>query len=76
MTGGKSRPKKDKSMKVSGGQMVKAGQVLSRGIATYKAGRNVRGLDSIYALCNGEVHFSKKKTPHGKVRTFINVMPK
>lgn len=76
MTGGFSRPKKDKSIKVSSGQIVKTGQILCRGLSTYKAGSNAAGLDTLYALCRGEVYFSKKKTSHGKVRTFINVLPK
>jgi len=75
MTGGKSRPKKDKALKVSGGQLVKAGEILSRGFSTYKAGANVKGLDTLYALCPGKIYFSTRKTSHGKVRTFINVLP-
>lgn len=73
MTGGKSRPKKDKATKVSGGMSVKTGQILVRGMPAYKAGKNVLGLDTIFSLCEGEVYFTKKKTSHGKVRTFINV---
>lgn len=73
MAGGKSTPKKDKAVKVSNGQLVKTGQILIRGIATYKAGVNVGGLGTLYAACCGKVYFSKKKTSHGKMRTFINV---
>ncbi len=75
MTGGKARPKKDKAIKISGGQLVKTGQILIRGFSTYKAGDNVAGLDTLYALCPGNIYFTKKKTSHGKVRTFINIMP-
>jgi ribosomal protein L27 len=75
MTGGKSRPKKDRAIKVSCGQLVKTGEILARGIAVYKAGANVKGLGTMYALCPGEVYFSKKKTSHGKTRTFINIAP-
>lgn len=75
MTGGKSRPKKDKSIKVSGGETVKTGQILLRGMSTYKAGLNVKGLGTLYALCSGRVYFSRKKTSHGKARTFINIKP-
>jgi len=75
MTGGKSRPKKDKSIKICGGQVVKTGQILSRGLSTYKAGANVAGQDTLYALCPGNIYFTKKKTSHGKVRTFINIIP-
>lgn len=75
MTGGFSRPKKDLMLKVSGGQCVKTGQILSRGMSAYRAGSNVKGIGTLYALCDGEVYFSKKKTSHGRVRTFINVLP-
>lgn len=73
MTGGKSRPKKDKALKVSCGMMVNTGQLLARGLNTYKAGQNIKGLDTLYALCPGKVYFTRKKTSHGKVRTFINI---
>ena len=73
MAGGKSTPKKDKALKVSSGQAVKTGQIMVRGVELYKAGVNVKGLGTMYALCPGKVYFTKKKTSHGKVRTFINV---
>jgi ribosomal protein L27 len=75
MAGGKARPKKDKMIKVSGGQVIKTGHILVRGMNTYKAGKNVRGLDTLFALCNGAVYFTRKKTPHGRFRTFINIEP-
>ncbi len=73
MTGGFSTPKKDKAMKVSNGQTVKTGQILSKGIDTYKAGHNVKGLGTLFALYPGKVYFTRRKTSHGKVRTLINV---
>ncbi|MDD5595818.1 MAG: 50S ribosomal protein L27 [Candidatus Omnitrophica bacterium] len=75
MAGGFSTPKKDEALKVSGGQKVKTGQILCRGINTYKPGLNVRGSGTIFALCSGKVVFSRKKTPHGRFRTFINITP-
>ncbi|MFA4889760.1 MAG: 50S ribosomal protein L27 [Candidatus Omnitrophota bacterium] len=75
MAGGKSTPKKDHALKVSSGQVVKTGQILCKGIDTYKAGVNARGKGITFALCSGEVYFSKKKTSHGKFRTFINIKP-
>jgi len=75
MAGGKSTPKKDKALKVSDGMLVKTGQILVRGVPAYKAGINVKGLGTVYALCSGKVYFSKKKTSHGKIRTFINITP-
>jgi ribosomal protein L27 len=75
MTGGKATPKKDKMLKVSNGMLVKTGQILARSMPTYKAGKNVLGQSTIYALCPGKIYFSKKKTSHGKVRTFVNIAP-
>ena len=76
MTGGKSRPKKDRGVKVSAGEVVKTGQILIRGASNYKAGANVRGIGALHALCSGKIYFSKRKTSHGRVRTFINILPK
>ncbi len=75
MIGGFSTPKKDKMVKASGGQVVKTGKILVRGLSTYKAGVNVKGNGSLFAICPGEVYFTRKKTSHGKVRTFVNVKP-
>jgi len=75
MTGGFSTPKKDKAIKVTGGMVVKTGQILSRGKDTYKAGINTRGLGTIFALCPGKIYFSRKKISHGKFRSFINIAP-
>jgi ribosomal protein L27 len=75
MTGGKSTPKKDKAVKVSCGEVVKTGQILIRGVEVYKPGVNVRGLGTMFAMCPGKIYFTRKKTSHGKVRTFINIEP-
>jgi len=75
MTGGFSTPKKDKAVKASSGMLVKTGQILARGVNTYKSGVNVSGLGTMFARCPGKVYFTKKKTSHGKFRTFINVAP-
>lgn len=75
MAGGFSTPKKDKAIKVSCGQTVKTGQILIRGLSVYKAGTNVRGLGTMFALCPGKVYFTSRKTPHGRPRTFINIEP-
>jgi ribosomal protein L27 len=75
MAGGKSTPKKDKALKVSEGKIVKTGQILVRGVPVYKAGVNAKGLGTLFALCPGKIYFTKKKTSHGKVRTFINIKP-
>jgi ribosomal protein L27 len=75
MIGGFSTPKKDKGIKASSGQTVKTGQILIRALNTYKAGINVKGEGTLFSLCPGTVYFTKKKTSHGRVRTFINVKP-
>lgn len=75
MAGGKSTPKKDKKIKVSGGQLVKTGEILARGVDSYKAGVNVKGTGTLYALCPGKIRFSRKKSPRGAVKTYINIVP-
>ncbi len=75
MVGGFSTPKKDKAVKSSGGKIVKTGEILVRGLDTYKAGVGVRGLGTLFALYPGKVYFTRKKTSHGKLRTFVNVAP-
>jgi len=75
MAGGKSTPKKDKMIKVSGGQLVRAGEIVARGVDKYKAGANVKGKGTLYALCCGKINFTRKKSPRGSVRTYINVVP-
>lgn len=76
MAGGFSSPKKDTALKVSCGQQVLTGKILVRGMAQYKAGVNTRGMGTIFALCPGEVYFTKKKASGGTARTYINVRPK
>ena len=75
MAGGKSTPKKDKKTKVAGGESVKIGKILVRGLDGYKAGKNVRGRGTLYAVADGKVSFTRKKPSRGAVKTFINVLP-
>jgi ribosomal protein L27 len=75
MAGGKSTPKKDCRVKVAGGELVKTGQIVVRGINTYKAGHNVKGLGTLYALCPGKIQFTRKREKNGVVRTYIHVVP-
>ena len=75
MIGGFSTPKKDKAMKSSGGKLVKTGEILVRGRDTYKAGIGVKGLGTLFAAYPGKVYFTRKKTSHGCLRTFVNVAP-
>jgi len=75
MAGGKSTPKKDRAVKVSNGEVVNPGKILVRGLHTYIAGKNVKGLGTLHALCAGKVYFTRKKTAGGKIRTVVNVEP-
>lgn len=67
--------KETKGVKVSGGQTVRAGTVLTREGHRWKAGLNVTGLNHLNALCDGEVYFTRKKSRYNKVVTYINVRP-
>lgn len=61
-------------MKVSGGQVVKAGTMLTREGAKWKPGVNVLGTMHLTAGCAGEVYFTKKRNPKNKkVQTTINI---
>ncbi len=75
MAGGKATPKKDTGLKISSGQKVRTGQIVARGVAVYKAGAHIGGMGTLFALCCGEIYFTRKKTSHGKFRTFINIKP-
>lgn len=75
MAGGKATTRKDEEVKVTQGQLIKTGKIVARGVNVYKAGKNIKGQGTLFALCSGKVYFTRKKTPHGKFRTFINVMP-
>ena len=76
MAGGKSTPKKDTALKVTTGQPVKTGTILVRGKDMYKAGINVKGRGTLFALCTGTVYFTRKKSPRGPIRTVVNVAPR
>jgi len=73
MAGGKSTPKKDKKLKCSTGTKVEIGKILVRGMDSYKAGINVKGRGTLYAICDGTVYFTHRKAPRGTVKTYINV---
>ncbi|MBF0570174.1 MAG: 50S ribosomal protein L27 [Candidatus Omnitrophica bacterium] len=61
-------------VKVSGGQRVKSGTVLTRQGDKWKPGVNVIGRMHLTAACSGEVYFTKKRIRKtGKVDTFLNV---
>ena len=64
-----------RGVKVSGGESVKSGTVLTRKGDQWKPGLNVRGLMHLTAACAGEVYFTRKRNRYKKVVTHINVRP-
>ena len=62
-----------RGMKVSGGQKVKSGTVLTREGHRWKPGLNVIGLSHLTAGIDGEVYFTRKKNRYNRVITVINV---
>ena len=67
--------KETKGIKVSGGQSVKAGTLLTREGHRWRPGINVIGRMHLTAACEGEVYFTKKKGNYRKVLTFVNIKP-
>ncbi len=66
--------KETRGIKVSSGQAVKSGAVLTREGGQWKPGINVLGRMHLSAACEGEIFFTKKRIRKtGKVDTFINV---
>ncbi len=62
-------------IKVSGGQKVKAGTVLTRKGDQWRPGINVIGRSSLTAAVEGEVYFTRKKSSYNKVMTVVNIKP-
>ncbi len=62
-----------RGVKVSGGQTVAAGAMLTRQGDRWKPGINVTGQMHLTAACDGEVYFTRKKNTYNKVVTYINV---
>jgi ribosomal protein L27 len=62
-------------IKVSGGQRVKAGTVLTRQGDQWKPGLNVIGRSSLTAAVEGEVYFTRKKNSYNRVITYVNIKP-
>jgi len=67
--------KETRGMKVSGGQRVKAGTILTREGHRWQAGMNVIGRTSLSARCEGEVYFTRKKNSSRRVITYIHIRP-
>jgi len=64
-----------KGIKVSGGQKVKAGTVLTRQGDKWKPGLNVLGRMHLTAACDGEVYFTRKRGNYRKAVTVVHVRP-
>ncbi len=68
--------KETHGIKVAGGQLVKAGAVLTREGDKWKPGLNVIGRMSLTAVCEGEVYFTRKRGNYRRAVTFVNIKPK
>jgi ribosomal protein L27 len=67
--------KETRGLKVSGGQNIKSGTMLTRKGDRWKPGLNVTGRMHLTAVCDGEVYFTRKKGHYNQVMTVINVRP-
>ena len=67
--------KETRGVKVSGGQKVKAGTVLTRMGHRWKPGHNIIGLTKLTAACDGTVYFTKKRGNYRRAVTFIHIKP-
>lgn len=67
--------KETRGLKVSGGQVVKSGAILTRNGNKWKSGINVNGLMHLTAGCAGEVYFTKKRGNYKRAVTYINIRP-
>lgn len=65
--------KETKGVKVSGGQKVKSGTMLTREGHQWKPGENVIGTAHLTAACEGEVYFTRRKSRYKKMQTVINI---
>ena len=64
-----------RGIKVSGGQFVTTGTVITRQGDRWKPGHNVNGLMHLTAACDGEVYFTKKRGHYGRAVTYVHVRP-
>jgi len=68
--------KETRGIKVSGGQVVKAGTILTRQGHRWQPGVNIIGKTHLTAACDGEVYFTKKKGSYKREITIVNIRPK
>ena len=67
--------KETRGMKVSGGEQVKSGTVLTREGHRWKPGSNVIGRTHLTAACDGKVYFTRKMGNYRRAVTYIHVHP-
>ena len=67
--------KETRGIKVSGGQRVKAGTMLTRQGHKWLRGLNVIGQTHLTAAIDGEVYFTRKKNSYNRVSTIVNIRP-
>ncbi len=67
--------KETRGMKVSGGQRVNSGTVLTREGHRWKSGLNVIGRTHLTAACAGEVYFTRKMGNYRRAVTYIHIRP-
>jgi len=65
--------KETRGVKVTGGQTVKAGTMLTREGHKWHPGLNVIGKMHLTAKCSGEVYFTKRKGSNRKSITLVNI---
>ena len=68
--------KETAGIKVTGGERVKAGTVLTREGDKWKPGLHVLGRTLLTAACDGEVYFTRKRGNYKKAVTFVHIKPK
>jgi len=65
--------KETSGIKVTGGQKVKSGTVITREGDVWKPGLNVVGMMKLTAKCDGEIYFTRKRNASRKICTYVNV---
>lgn len=67
--------KETRGLKVTAGQGVSVGSILTRQGSRWKPGINVGGIGTLYALADGTVYFSRRKSRYKtkKAETVINI---
>ena len=64
-----------RGLKVSGGQFVRSGTMITRKGDKWKAGSHVIGSMHLTAGCDGEVYFTKKRGKRFKAETYVHIQP-